>query len=235
MNKKARQTITCICLWAIAIIFICLAVSQRKSSYPPWVLISQRSSPQKGSVKKFSTSLKDVGKLATFAEKVSGVRREFILGILGAEANFGKNVGNGHWANEYAHMECEKQREAFLYITERLGMDPDTTPVSRKAWYGKCGGAMGFAQFMPMTWLSYEDKISRITGNYPPSPWNLKDAIIAASLLLRDNGAHTRTPEAERKAALMYLAGMNWADPQFSFYGEKVMKIAQTISAGSGE
>lgn len=85
---------------------------------------------------------------------------------------------------------------------------------------------MGPAQFMPTTWQLYKSRISSITGNNPPSPWDPKDAFVAAALLLKDNGAIDANYSAERKAALKYLAGSNWNKPAYSFYGDDVMELA---------
>ena len=86
---------------------------------------------------------------------------------------------------------------------------------------------MGPAQFIPTTWILYEDAVARRTGNNPPNPWNPLDAFMASGLLLKDNGAGARTHKAERTAALKYLAGGNWATPSYAFYGDDVMGLAQ--------
>ena len=164
---------------------------------------------------------------AIAAEKAAGVRPSFLLGVIAEESNLGANVGTGNWTIDLSHSRCAKQREAFVDITSRLGLNPDLMPVSKKAWYGYCGGAMGPAQFIPTTWLLYEDKVSEITGNRPANPWNPKDAFVASSLLLRDNGAGARTYQAEHTAALKYLAGSNWRKPAYRFYGDDVMALAQ--------
>jgi hypothetical protein len=164
--------------------------------------------------------------LAIIAEKATGVRPAFLLGVIAEESNLGANVGTGNWREDLSHARCAKQRTAFVDITSRLGFDPDFMPVSRKAWYGYCGGAMGPAQFIPTTWLLYEDLVSEITGNNPANPWDPLDAFVASGLLLRDNGAAERTYAAERRAALRYLAGSNWAKPAYAFYGDDVMGLA---------
>ena len=111
-------------------------------------------------------------------------------------------------------------------ITSELGLDPNLMPVSKRTWYGYCGGAMGPAQFIPTTWQLYKNSISKITGINTPNPWDPKTAFIAAGLLLRDNGAIAGNYAAERKAALKYLAGSNWNKSAYSFYGDDVMDLA---------
>ena len=154
------------------------------------------------------------------------VRPAFLLGVIREESNLGANVGKGNWKEDLAHPNCAKQRTAFTQITSELGLDPDLLPVSKKVWYGYCGGAMGPAQFMPTTWLLYKKGISNITGNNPPNPWDPKDAFVASGLLLKDNGAAAGGYEAERKAALKYLAGSNWNKKAYAFYGNDVMEFA---------
>jgi len=163
---------------------------------------------------------------ANFAERATGVRPAFLLGLITEESNLGQNVGKGNWKIDLAHARCAKQRAVFLEITSKLGLDPDLLPVSKKVWYGYCGGAMGPAQFMPVTWQLYEARISKVTGSNPPSPWEPKDAFVAAALLLKDNGAVYGNYNAEWKAAMKYLAGANWNKSAYRFYGDDVMAIA---------
>ncbi len=163
---------------------------------------------------------------ADAAEKATGVRPAFLLGVIAEESNLGANVGKGNWNVDLSHSRCAKQRTAFQDITSRLGLNPDLMPVSRRAWYGYCGGAMGPAQFIPTTWLLYEKAITKITGSSPPNPWDPKDAFVASALLLKDNGAAAKTYAAERRAALKYLAGSNWSRPAYAFYGDDVMALA---------
>jgi len=163
---------------------------------------------------------------ANLAWRATGVRPAFLLGVIAEESNLGENVGSCTWKTSLAHSNCAKQRTAFVEVTNELGLDPDQMPVSCKAWYGYCGGAMGPAQFMPTTWQLYKGLVSNITGNNPPNPWNPKDAFVASALLLKDNGAAEGGYTAERRAALKYLAGSNWAKPAYSFYGDDVMELA---------
>ena len=45
-------------------------------------------------------------------------------------------------------------------------------------------------------------------------------------MYLSDKGADLGTREAERKAALKYLAGDNWNKKAYAFYGNEVMEFA---------
>ncbi len=169
-------------------------------------------------------------KALDYANKVFsaiGVRPAFLLGVIAEESNLGANVGKGNWKIDLANSSCAKQRDAFVNLTASLGFDPDLMPVSKRAWYGNCGGAMGPAQFMPTTWLLYVDRIAQYTGHNPPNPWDPLDAFFAAGLYLKDNGAVSGNYAAERKAALKYLAGSNWSKSAYSFYGDDVMALAQ--------
>ena len=163
---------------------------------------------------------------ANFAEKVTGVRPAFLLGLITEESNLGQNVGKGNWREDLSHSRCKSQREAFVKITGELGLDPDKMPVSKKVWYGYCGGAMGPAQFMPTTWQLYKVGVAKVTGHNPPSPWDTQDAFVAAALLLKDNGARAGNHDSEWKAAMKYLAGVNWNKKAYRFYGDDVMAIA---------
>lgn len=160
---------------------------------------------------------------ATAAGKRTGVRPALILGIIAEESNLGENVGTGNWRVD---MKAPRDTEPFLDITRRLGLDPDRMPVSKKAWYG-FGGAMGPAQFIPSTWVLYEERLAKATGHNPPNPWDAEDAFMASALLLMDNGADEQTPATERLAALRYLAGWTNAKKKaYAFYGDDVMELA---------
>ena len=161
---------------------------------------------------------------ATRASAKTGIRPAFLLGIIAEESNLGANVGTGNWRVD---MKAPRDTEPFVDITRRLGLDPDRMPVSKKAWYGY-GGAMGPAQFIPSTWILYEDKIANATGHRPPNPWEPEDAFMAAALLLSESGAKKQTVASERYAALCYLAGCrNAGKKAYQFYADDVMELAE--------
>lgn len=166
--------------------------------------------------------------LALQVQKLTGVRAAFLLGIIRVESNLGQNVGTGNWKTD---MHPTRDQPIFETLMAELGLDPDKQPVSKKAWYGY-GGAMGPAQFIPSTWVGYKKRISAITGNNPPSPWNNLDAFTASGLLLADNGATKGTRTAEHRAAVCYLAGCgNASKASYQFYGNDVMKYADEYEA----
>lgn len=161
---------------------------------------------------------------ANEASRMTGVRPAFILGILAQETKLGEFIGNGNWRTD---MHPTRDQPVFEQIMARLGLDPDSMPVSAKPSYG-WGGAMGPAQFIPSTWVLYEDRIAAASGQNPPNPWDPRTAFIASALLLADNGADRGTREAERLAALRYFAGWaNASKPAYAFYGDGVMGLAE--------
>ena len=161
--------------------------------------------------------------LAKSMESLTGVRASFLMAIITVESNLGKNVGKGNWKED---MHPTRDQPIFKEICAELGLDPDTQKVSKKQWYGY-GGAMGPAQFIPSTWILYKTKITAVTGNNPPNPWNTRDAFAASSLLLKDNGAAKGGRTAEHRAAVCYLAGCgNASKSSYQFYGNDVMSIA---------
>jgi len=171
-----------------------------------------------------SMPLENAYQYAKQAGSLTGVRPAFLLAVLKKETSWGVNLGSGNWRRDMKSTE----QKAFLQICEGLGKNPDTTPVSAKPWYG-WGGAMGPAQFLPTTWLAYEDRIAQLTGHNPPDPWDIEDAFTAAGIKLAQGGASSRTYDAEWKAAQVYFAGSKWNKPIYYFYGDQVMELTSVI------
>lgn len=170
---------------------------------------------------------------ANLAAQQTGIRPAFLLGIIAEESNLGQNVGTGIYT---ADMHPTRDVPVFLAITASLGLSAGAMPVSKKAWYG-WGGAMGPAQFIPSTWALYagyvkpdyhydqsKDRVGKRTGDTPPNPWDPKDAFMASALYLTDSGADAKTPAAEFRAAMCYLAGCgNTGNKSLQFYGNDVL------------
>ncbi|HLP43814.1 MAG TPA: lytic murein transglycosylase, partial [Candidatus Nanoarchaeia archaeon] len=187
------------------------------------------------------------GKALTFANEVheaTGIRPAFLLAILTQETNLGANVGTCNRPGDPeekqwraimpgpADIAAKKSRRddesAFLRITDALGFDPDSMPLSCP-WKGGWGGAMGPSQFIPTTWEAYQTKVANALGKSVVNPWEPEDAFMASGIYLSELGAGAATYTAERTAALRYYAGGNWANPANAFYGDQVMAKAASI------
>jgi membrane-bound lytic murein transglycosylase B len=172
--------------------------------------------------------------IATTVSSETGVRPAFLLAILTQESDLGKNVGTCNRSGDPPSksykvvMNPARDIPPFLQITQALGINPATTPIScpmhdsqgnQEGW----GGAMGPAQFIPSTWVGYQDKVSAITGK-PANPWDINDAFLAAGIKLADDGATTQSGEWD--AAMRYFSG--GTNPKYSFYGDSVVAQAQS-------
>lgn len=180
--------------------------------------------------------------LAKQAGDATGIRPAFILAILKQETNLGANVGQCLLTNSPNRgdgkgkntgtpirgvMKGTRDVDPFISITSALGLDPFSMPVSCPQSTGY-GGAMGPAQFIPSTWVSYQARIAKLAGhvNTPANPWDNLDAFTAIALYMTDLGAAAQTPATERTAALKYFAGGYYNKPAFAPYGDNVMKYA---------
>lgn len=190
-------------------------------------------------------------KYAKLASGRTGIRPAFLLALLEVETGkqfengqitVGSNLGTGNWLTDmyqcYINLgkpsAAEAQKAAFFNITTSLGLNPDTTPVSRKPNYG-CGGAMGPAQFIPTTWLLFDDKVASLTGRSPANPWEVDDAFTGAAIFLADAGAKSQTKSGEIAAARTYISGNRNCPGSGSAryacisYGNRVYSLSQEI------
>jgi len=168
-------------------------------------------------------SVEDAVKYGQLTADRVGIRPAFELAILEIETRLGQNIGSGNWKDDmylcylrladiyptrksYYVKRAEDEKAAFLKITGALGLDPNVQKVSKEPSYG-CGGAMGPAQFIPTTWLGYQERISAYTGHSVPNPWSIEDAFMAAAIKLANDGATAKTRTAEIKAAKSYISG----------------------------
>jgi len=158
---------------------------------------------------------------AKFASQVTGVRTAYLLGVLKVETNLGSNLGSGYYKTDMS----ASQQPTFLSIINELGL-PETVPVSKKPTsYVGWGGAMGPAQMMPTTWIGYKTQVSGITGNNPPNPWDIKDAVVAMALKVAQvAGVVDHNYNAEYESAARYFSGTNWK--KYTWYASN--------SAGTG-
>jgi len=174
----------------------------------------------------------DAFSAAKYIGSITGVRPSYLLGILRVESGLGTNVGGGNYKVDMRR----SQRPVFEKIVLELGYNPDKMPVSRRPKnYRGWGGAMGPAQMMPTTWMTYKNEISEITGHYPPDPWNLTDAIAAiAAKTSKVPGVTEGDYNAEYEAAGIYFAGRNWKKKKLLFYPNRVMLYADLYAKELG-
>jgi len=175
------------------------------------------------------------GKLAA---QRAGIRPEFLIAILEIESGLGRNVGTGNWLQDmyncYLRLgrrdRAEAEKAAFLSIVGKLGLDPNTVKVSREPNYG-CGGALGPAQFLPTTWLGYEQTVTVLTGHDPANPWNIEDAFTASAAKLARGGATSKDVIGETRAAKAYISGSPTCTKSICIsYARAVLRKAEEIA-----
>ncbi|MCY4576980.1 MAG: lytic murein transglycosylase [Candidatus Kaiserbacteria bacterium] len=99
------------------------------------------------------------------AERATGVRPAFLLGLIKNESDLGKNVGTGNYLTD---MHPTRDAPIFPYIAKLLGFkDPSELKVSANPGFG-WGGAMGPAQFIPSTWVRFAGLVNAKTGTASP-------------------------------------------------------------------
>lgn len=172
-----------------------------------------------------AVSYKNVVDAAAFAAKATGVRKDYLLGVLVVESNLGRYTGGCTFKQSRM---SGARATIFKDICKELKYDYTKQKVScPPSGYKGTGGAMGVAQFMPDTWSGYKSSIASVTGHNPPDPWSLTDGVTAMALkLAKVSGVTGHNKSAEAKAYCIYLAGGNWAaycDNKGVNYGAKVL------------
>ena len=188
------------------------------------------------------------GQALDYANVVSaktGIRPAFLLAIFQQESSFGANQGSCYLKNADTGsgvgsrtgtffenvMKPSRDVPIFMMITKKLDRDPFNTLVSCPQEVGY-GGAMGAAQFIPSTWVLFEDRITSALGSDIADPWRARDAFMAAGLYLTDLGARSGSYSAERDAACRYFSGRKCSQSSWaSTYGNQVMAKAANIQS----
>lgn len=177
------------------------------------------------------------------ASQGTGVPPALILAILTQETNLGANqgscyvkdlsTGNGVGKNTGRAfnkvMASPRDTVPFQTITEALGIDWSTTPVSCPQSVGY-GGAMGPSQFIPSTWMLYKNRLANLTGEAFPDPWNARTAIFATALYMEDVGGASTSRSALRTAACKYFSGRACTGTT-GIYGDGVLRHMDKIQA----
>jgi peptidoglycan hydrolase CwlO-like protein len=216
-------------------------LSQTKGKEANYQTMLKQSNAQAAAIRNRIFSLIEVGQQIDFGQAVSiatwaggqtGVRPAMLLAILTQESNLGKNVGTCNRAGDPPSksykvvMKPDRDIQPFLAITKAVGRNPDITPIScpmhdksgaQIGW----GGAMGPAQFIPSTWVGYQNKIAAITGA-AADPWDIRDAFLAASLKIAADGGTSKS--GEWTAAMKYFSG--GTNLAYRFYGDNVVATA---------
>ncbi len=178
----------------------------------------------------------EIEKQAEFASQITGVRKDFLMGMLVVESDLGRNTGKCTYqevregaAADHSRGRLSKQAwKTFLErkkiiqdIADDLGYDADKLKVSCNPAYSGTGGAMGIPQFMPDTWMEYKDEIAKIVGTDNPDPWSARDGVLAMALKVADvPGVVEHNVYAERRASKMYLSGST--SSRYEWYASEI-------------
>lgn len=189
----------------------------------------------------------EIEKAAEFASQATGVRKDFLMGMLVVESDLGRNTGKCTYkeVEEGAKNSHEKgllgeaswntfleRKKIIEDIAAELGYDYEKMKVScNPGNYAGTGGALGIPQFMPDTWLEYKERISEIVGKKNPDPWDTTDGVVAMALKVADvPGVREKERFAERSAAKLYLSGTtswryDWYANQIFYWSENYATI----------
>ena len=191
-------------------------------------------------------SFGDALKIIQPYESTIGISSALTLAVLFQESaidsTIGKNIGKCTY-NQVSScvagktVMSETQKPVFLSIMNNLGLNPNTTPISCAICRdGSYGGAMGPAQFMPVTWDGIASRISNIIGIAYPSPFENLAAFTASAVLLKDNQTRCKTAFIKRNdlwscSAAKYYGGLSLAGSKLSSsmrygYGASVLSRA---------
>lgn len=167
-----------------------------------------------------SYNAKDIEDAAEFAAKATGIRKDFLMGMLVVESDLGRYTGGC----DYKESRMSGTRlELFKEIADELGHSYKKLKLSCPPKnYTGTGGAMGVAQFMSDTWMSYKSRIAKVTGHNPPDPWSLTDGVAAMAIKLSAvPGVTEHKRSGECNAAKLYLSGST--SSKYEWYCERVL------------
>ncbi|MFH0755573.1 MAG: hypothetical protein V1910_02835 [bacterium] len=179
-------------------------------------------------------------------ESTIGINSALILSVLfqesAVDSKIGKNIGKCTYNQASSciigkTVMSDAQKPSYLQIMSNLNLNPNTTPISCAICRdGNYGGAMGPAQFMPITWDGIAKRVSNIIGVPYPSPFENLAAFTATAVLLKDNQDRCKTAFTKKNdiwscSASKYYGGLNLSGSKLlSFmkygYGASVLKRA---------
>ena len=191
-------------------------------------------------------SFGDALKIIQPYESTIGVDSALTLAVLFQESavdnTIGKNIGKCYYNQTSSCITgktvmSDTQKPYYLSIMNNLNLNPNTTPISCAICRdGSYGGAMGPAQFMPLTWSGIMQRVSNIIGISYPSPFENLAAFTASAVLLKDNQTRCKTAFSKRNdvwscAASKYYGGLSLSGSRLSSsmrygYGRSVLNRA---------
>ena len=191
-------------------------------------------------------SFGDALKIIQPYESTIGVSSALVLAVLFQESaidsTIGKNIGKCTYNQASACVAgktvmSDAQKPTYLQIMSNLGLNPNTSPISCAICRdGSYGGAMGPAQFMPVTWAGITQRVSDLIGVIYPSPFENLAAFTASAVLLKDNQTRCKTAFSKRNdiwscSAAKYYGGLSLAGTKLSTsmrygYGSSVLARA---------
>ncbi len=184
--------------------------------------------------------------IAKEAEDITGIRPEFLLGLIKHESNLGKNIGTAYW---YDDMHPTRDVEIFKALAEISGFDPDDVKVSaavrnsngvKFGW----GGAMGPAQFIPSTWVCFGGLINSETNRCSRTNFITKELSIGSTgsivkklqvfLNSQDFLVAKSGPGSKGKETTTYGSAVASAVTKFQEYFKERILIPNGLSSGNG-
>jgi membrane-bound lytic murein transglycosylase B len=197
-----------------------------------------------------SVSFGEAYDYAKLASQKTGVDPAFVMAIMQQETGFGNNVG-GCYVTDLTTGDGKSIKAGTIYekvmgsgslsyfeiITKALGLDWKTTPIScpidikgvgtaTKYYSGRgYGGAMGYTQFIPSTWILVNERVQKNLGVSAANPWNPRDAIMATAVFIQDKGA---SGKASTNYSTYHAAACRYYG-QCSSYATSVMNKAASI------
>jgi len=191
-------------------------------------------------------SFGDALKIIQPYESTIGVSSALILAVLFQESaidsTIGKNIGKCFYNQASScvvgkTVMSDTQKPSYLQIMSNLNLNPNTSPISCAICRdGSYGGAMGPAQFMPLTWAGIAQRVSNLIGVAYPSPFENLAAFTASAVLLKDNQTRCQTAFSKRNdiwscSAAKYYGGLSLAGSKLSSsmrygYGSSVLARA---------
>ncbi len=169
---------------------------------------------------------------AKFASEKSGSSKEtrvetaFILAMFAQETGSGGNTGRCTYLNaNIAPEQLDALKKLFPTTYTTINM-------SCSGGASTHGGAIGYTQFLPGTWLIYKDEATRILG-HQPNPWNTADALMMTALFLKANGGAGSNSTNQENAACKYFGRctqvVNCGGGVTGTYGQCIMGKKLTI------